>query len=149
MTDINNLKKLRESTGVSFSLCKKALDESGDDLEKAQKLLNEWGVEKAASKSSRETKQGSVFSYIHHNKKIGVLLEILCETDFVAANSDFQTLGTMLAQQIASMNPQTKEELMEQPLIREPSKTVDAVVKEAILKIGENISIGRFVRYEI
>jgi len=149
MSDIKKLKQLRDATGVSFNLCKKALDESNDDLEKAQKLLSQWGVEKAAGKMNRETKQGSLFSYVHHNKKIGVLFELLCETDFVAVNPDFQELGTMLAMQVASMNPQNKEELVTQPLIREPSKTVDVLIKEKILKIGENITIGRFIRYEI
>ena len=136
-------------TGVSFSLCKKALDESGNDMEKAKKLLSKWGVEKAEGKSERETKNGSVFSYIHHNKKVGVLLEILCETDFVAKNSDFQELGNNVAMHIASMKPENAEELLKQDYIMEPSKTIETLLKEAILKIGENLKLGNFVRYEL
>ncbi|HLL60722.1 MAG TPA: translation elongation factor Ts [Candidatus Nitrosocosmicus sp.] len=149
MTDIQKLKQLRDETGVSFNLCKKALDESGDDIEKSKSLLQEWGIEKAAGKANRETKQGSLFSYIHHNKKVAVMLELLCETDFVAANENFQKLGNTLAMQIASMNPKDKEELMTQPNIRDPKVTIDTLIKEQILKIGENIMIGRFERWEI
>ena len=149
MADINKLKQLREQTGVSFSLCKKALEESGDDIEKAKKLLSKWGVEKAEGKADRETKEGAVFSYIHHNKKIGVMVEILCETDFVARNSDFAELGKNIAAQIAFVNPENNEELLKSDSIREPGKTIDALLKEHILKIGEKLSIGRFTRYQI
>jgi elongation factor Ts len=147
--DIKKLKTLREETGVSFSLCKKALEEAKDNIEEAKQLLSKWGVEKAEGKADRETKEGSVFSYIHHNKKIGVLVEIYCETDFVARNSDFQEFGKNLASQIAFVNPQTVEELLKSEAIREPGKTVEAILKDQILKIGENMSIGKFVRYQI
>ncbi|OGK18749.1 translation elongation factor Ts [Candidatus Roizmanbacteria bacterium RIFCSPHIGHO2_02_FULL_40_13b] len=147
--DATKLKELRELTGVSFSLCKKALDESGNDIEKAKKLLNEWGIEKAASKDGRETKEGAIFSYIHHNKKIGVLVELLCETDFVAKNSDFETLGKHIASQIAFLNPKDAAILLKSESVREPGKTIDVLIKESILKIGENIILGRFTRYEI
>lgn len=146
---MENLKKLREMTGVSFSLCKKALDESNGDMEKAKKLLSKWGVEKAEGKSDRVTKNGSVFSYIHHNKKVGVLLEILCETDFVAKNSDFQELGNNIAMHIASMKPENLDELLKQEYIIDSSKTIETLLKEAILKIGENLKLGNFVRYEL
>lgn len=147
--DIQKLKQLREETGVSFNLCKKALEESKGDLTIAKKLLREWGAEKAAGKADRETKQGAVFSYIHHNKKVGVLLELLCETDFVAANEEFQQLGNSLAMQVASMNPTDKEQLLSQAFIKDQKTTIDNVIKEKILKIGENITIGRFERWEI
>jgi elongation factor Ts len=146
---MENLKKLRELTGVSFSLCKKALDEAGNDIEKAKALLSKWGVEKAEGKMNRETKQGSIFSYIHHNKKIGVLLEIQCETDFVANNSDFQELGNNIAMHIASMKPENTEELFKQEYVMDSSKTIETLLKEAILRIGENLKIGKFVRYEL
>lgn len=147
--DTTKLKQLREETGVSFSLCKKALDEAGNDIEKAKKLLNEWGIEKAASKGDRETKEGAVFSYVHHNKKIGVLVELLCETDFVAKNSDFEALGKHVAGQIAFLNPKDADELLKSESVREPGKTIDGLIKENILKIGENIILGRFTRFEI
>lgn len=147
--NLDKLKQLRAETNVSFSLCKKALEEAADDIEKAKKLLSKWGVEKAAGKADRETKEGAVFSYIHHNKKVGVLVEILCETDFVARNSDFAELGKNIAGQIAFVNPQNVDELLKSDSIREPGKTIDALVKEHILKIGENITIGKFSRFQI
>lgn len=149
MADIKKLKQLRDETGISFSLCKKALDESDDNIEKAKELLQKWGIEKAESKSSRETKQGALFSYIHHNKKVGVMLELLCETDFVAANDEFQQLGNALAMQVASMKPEDKDELLKQPYVKDPKTTVENLIKEKILKIGENITIGRFQRWEM
>lgn len=149
MRNLDNLKKLREETGISFTLCKKALDESGDNMEAAKKLLSKWGVEKAEGKADRVTKNGSVFSYIHHNKKIGVLLEIFCETDFVANNSDFQDLGNNIAMHIASMKPENLEGLLKQEYVMSQDKTIETLLKEAILKIGENLKIGNFVRYAL
>lgn len=149
MSTINALKKLREETSVSFLLCKKALDQSGNDREKAKKLLSTWGIEQTESKLLRKTQQGSLFSYIHHNKKIGVLLELLCETDFVAQNSEFQQLGNMLTMQIASVNSPGVSSLLTSPYIKEASKTIEALIKEYIFKLGENIKVGKFVRFEI
>lgn len=149
MSTIHALKKLREETSVSFSLCKKALDESGNDIVKAKKLLSKWGIEQIASKLLRQTQQGALFSYIHHNKKIGVLLELLCETDFVVSNGEFQRLGGELAMQIASINPHDLSSLLKAPYIKEQSKTVETLIKEYIFKIGENIKIGKFIRFEI
>lgn len=147
--DIKKLKQLREETGVSFSLCKKALEESDNDIEKAKKLLSKWGIERASGKAGRATHEGALFSYIHHNKKVGVLVELLCETDFVAANSDFQSLGKELALQIASVNPESVEELLKSEFIKDPTKTIDSLIRESILKIGENIAPGRFIRYSL
>lgn len=149
MSNIKKLKNLRKQTGVSYSVLRKALDEVGGDVKKAQKILHQWGTKKAIEKKSRKTSQGTVFSYIHHNQKIGVLLEVLCQTDFVAKNSDFKRLGHELAMQIASTNPKNRQELIKQPYIRDENKTIETLVKEYILKIGEKIKIGRFVRYQI
>jgi len=149
MYTIDNLKQLRQQTGVSFSLCKKALEQSNGDLNKAKKILCKWGAEISLAKTQKVTNEGSLFSYLHHNKKIGALLELLCETDFVAKNADFQKLGQQLVMQIASMNPKNVKELLNQAYIKDLSKTIDNLIKEYILKIGENIKIGRFVRYEI
>lgn len=149
MLDTNKLKQLREETGVSFSLCKKALEESSNNMEEAKKLLSKWGVEKAESKAERVTNQGAIFSYIHHNKKIGVLVELLCETDFVAKNSDFEKLGNEIAMHISFGNPKDEKELLTQESIKNPGKTIDSLIKEYILKIGENIKINKFTRFEI
>ncbi len=149
MVDINKLKKLREETGVSFSLCRKALEEADNDLEAAKKLINQWGVEKAKNKAEKTTSQGAIFSYIHHNRKIGSMLELLCETDFVAKNPDFLHLGTELAMQVASIPAANVEELLSQEYIRDSEKKVSDLLQEAILKFGENIKISRFVRWEL
>lgn len=147
--DIGLIKTLRAETGISVSLCKKALEESRGDIDKAKKILESWGVEKLKSKSTRETKQGSCFSYIHHSGKIGVLLELLCETDFVGSNDEFRALGREIAMQISFSNPADKPELLKSLYIRQPEKTIENLIQEHVLKIGENISLGRFVRYEI
>ena len=147
--DINKLKQLREQTGVSFSLCKKALEESKNDIEKAKKLLTKWGAEKILNKQERSTSQGALFSYVHHNKKIAVLVELFCETDFVANNVDFQKLGQELAMQVASIPAKNVNKLLKQEYIRDPSKKVEDLIKDAVLKFGENIKISRFIKWSL
>ncbi len=149
MIDINKLKNLREQTGVSFSLCKKALEESKNDIEKAKKLLTKWGAEKIKDKQERSTSQGALFSYVHHNKKIAVLVELLCETDFVSGNVEFQRLGQDLAMQVASVQGESVEELLKQEYIRDPSKSVEDLIKDAVLKFGESIKISRFIKWNL
>lgn len=147
--DVQKLKKLREETGVSFSLCKKALEESDNDIEKAKKKLNEWGAKKASEKEERATSQGAIFSYLHHNRKIASLVELLCETDFVSGNSDFQKMGAEIAMQVASIPAKDAKELLDQEYIRDSSKKISDLLKEAVLKFGENIKIGRILRWEL
>ncbi|MCX7955637.1 MAG: elongation factor Ts [Patescibacteria group bacterium] len=149
MYDINKLKKLREETGVSFSLCKKALEETNNNIEEAKKLLTKWGADKIKDKAGRTTSAGAIFSYVHHNKKIASLVEILCETDFVSTNKEFSSLGQEIAMQIASLKPQTIEELLNQNYIRDPSKKILDLLKDAVLKFGENIKINRIIYWEI
>jgi elongation factor Ts len=149
MYDIKKLKQLRDETGVSFSLCKKALEESKNDISAAKKLLTRWGQDKAASKSDRKTSAGAIFSYVHHNKKVASLIELNCETDFVSGNKEFQTLGTELAMQVASIPAETVEEFIEQEYIRDPSKKISDLVKDAIFKFGENIKINRITRWSL
>ena len=149
MYDIKKLKQLRIETGVSFSLCKKALEESKNNLTEAKKLLSKWGADKAKDKSERKTRAGAIFSYVHHNKKIASLVELACESDFVSGNKDFQTLGQEIAMQVASIVASDVKELLEQEYIRDPSKKVNDLVKEAILKFGENIKIMKFVRWAL
>jgi len=147
--DIKKLKTLRKETGVSLALCKKALEESSEDLEKAKKLLQKWGAEVLTKKAANITKEGAIFSYVHHNKKIASLVEIVCQTDFVAKNEEFQKLGQEIAMQVASIPTKTIEELLNQEYIRDPSKKIIDLLNEAALKFGENIKISRFLRWQL
>jgi elongation factor Ts len=147
MIKIDKLKQLREETAVSVQECRKALEETKGDLEKAKELLKKWGRDLAHKKSSRETNQGIIESYLHPNRKIGVLLELDCETDFVAKSDDFRNLAHELCLQIAASREETP--LSEQPWIKEPQKTIGDLVREHIAKLGENVIIKKFERYEI
>lgn len=149
MYDIKKLKELREITGVSFSTCKKALEESKNNIEDAKKLLTKWGADKVKDKASRKTNAGAIFSYVHHNKKVAALVELLCETDFVSGNTEFQSLGQEIAMQIASLKAEDPEELLKQEYIRDSSKLISDLIKDAVLKFGENIKIGKMIRLEI
>jgi elongation factor Ts len=149
MYDISKLKQLRDETGISFSLCKKALEEGKNNLKVAKKLLKKWGIAKAKDKSDRTTGAGAIFSYVHHNKKVASLIELACETDFVSGNKEFQALGQELAMQVASVMAETSEELLKQEYIRDPSKKISDLIKEAILKFGENIKVVKFIRWSI
>jgi|SRR3990167_3247645 len=149
MYTLANLKKLREQTGVSYDLCKKALDETQDDIPKATKLLQKWGTSLTENKLSRKTGQGAIFSYVHHNRKLASVMALLCETDFVAKNSDFLALGHDLAMQVASVDPKDEKELLESFYIKDQTKSVDSLLKENILKIGENIKIGQFATFKL
>ncbi len=147
--DIIKLKQLREETGISFSLCKKALVDSKNNIEAAKKLLTKWGAEKVIDKEGRSTSQGGLFSYVHHNKKIASLVELLCETDFVAGNVEFLRLGAEIAMQVASVSPGNVEKLLKQEYIRDPSKKIEDLIKDAVLKFGENIKIARFIKWNL
>ena len=143
------LKKLREQTNVSVMACKKALDEAAGDYNAACEILRKESELVALKKSERETKAGVIDSYIHSNKKIGVLVELKSETDFVANTNEFQKLAHDIAMHIAAYNPQTSEELFNQEYIRDPGTTVEATLKEAIQKFGEKIEISRFERFSL
>ena len=188
------IKDLRERTGAGMADCKKALVEVNGDIDKAIDYLRTKGLAKAAKKAGREATEGSVVSYIHGGGRIGVLVEINCETDFVARNEDFQTFSREVALQIAAMNPmfvrkdevstdvvekeravllaKAKESgkpepviqkmvdgqiskwmkeicLLDQPFVKNPDKTIEQVQSELVAKIGENIKIRRFVRFEL
>ena len=190
-TEVRNL---REKTGAGMMDCKKALLECGGDLEKAIDFLRKKGIASADKKVGRETKQGSVVSYIHGGGKIGVLVEVNCETDFVARNDAFQAFCKDVAMQVAAANPryvrrsevpenvlareravfmdQARESgkpeavlgkivdgkvekfyqevcLMEQFFVKNPDVTMDAYLKDVISKIGENMVVNRFVRFEL
>ncbi len=192
--DAKLVKTLREMTGAGILECKKALEETNGNLEEAVELLRKRGIAKAAKKAGRETKEGLIHAYIHAGGRVGVLLELNCETDFVARNETFKELANELALQIAAMKPQyvSREDvpkeviekegeiareaaiaegkpehiaekiaegkvekflkevcLLEQPYIKDDKKTVEDLIKEYIAKLGENIQVRRFTRYEI
>lgn len=148
MINTENIKKLREETEAGISDCKEALSLSKGDLKQAKDWLKQKGLDKAAKKSEREVKAGLVEVY-SHGGKAGVLVELLSETDFVAKTEDFKNLAHELALQIASMNPASVEELLKQEYIREPSQTVEQLIKSVIGKLGENIQVGKFARIKL
>lgn len=142
------IKDLRLKTGAGVMDCKKALEEAKGDFEKAQKILASNAQAIARKKAERSTKQGLIEAYIHAGK-IGVLLEIACESDFVVRNSEFKDLSHNIAMQIASMNPKDLPELLSGSYIKDEAMTVKDLVDQATAKIGENIQIKRFIRYEL
>jgi elongation factor Ts len=159
-----DVKTLRDMCGAGIMECRHALMESGGDKQKAAELLKERGCLKAAKKAERVTAQGLVESYIHTGGRIGAMVELNCETDFVARTDEFKHLAHDIAMQIAAMNPMyiTSEEvpagvefeaevacLMSQPFIKDPTRLVKDLIVEVIAKTGENIRVGRFVRFEI
>jgi len=148
MSQAANVQKLRELTGAGVMACKKALDEAGGDLEKALALIKARGLAKAAEREEREARAGLIEAYVH-NDRIGVLLELNSETDFVARSPLFKELAHNLAMQIAAMAPADLEALLAQPYIRDEKMTIDDLIKEAIMKTGENIKVGRFIRYAL
>jgi elongation factor Ts len=139
------LKKLRGSTSAGVSDCRQALEDANGNYEKAKKLIMERGLEKAAKKVGRQTPQGLMESYVHAGR-VGVLVELRCETDFVARTDDFKTLAHELALQVASMNPKNVSELLKSPYIRDASITIEALVKQTVAKVGENITVAKFTR---
>lgn len=149
MVDYKLLRQLREETGVSVSLLKKALEETKNNLQEAKKLLIKWGNVKAQEKENKETLEGGIFSYVHHNNKVAVLVELLCETDFVSKNAEFQSLGREISMQVASLKPKDVNQLMDQEYIRDPQKKIKDLIKEAVLKFGENIKVKHFVIWEL
>jgi len=159
-----DIKALRELTGAGIMDSKRALEEAGGDIERAQDILREKGIASAAKKSDRETEQGVIESYIHSGGRIGAMIEANCETDFVARTEDFKALAHDIAMQVAAMNPRFIDEseipdgedvdpqescLLQQPFIKDPGMTIDELIKELIGKLGENIRIRRFSRFSL
>lgn len=145
---MEDVAKLRELTGAGVVDCKKALDEAEGDLERAKDIIFEKGIARAEKKADRETGAGLLETYIH-NGRVAVMLELRCETDFVARNEKFKDLAHDVAMHIAAMNPATVEEMYEQPFVKDPAMTVEELVKNMIGTIGENMKVERFVRFEI
>ena len=144
----DQIKQLRDETGAGVMDCKKALEEAGGDLDKAKTIIQEKGLIKAEKKADRQTGAGVLESYIH-NGRVGVLLELRCETDFVARSQPFRELAHQLAMHVAASNPKNVDDLLNQPYVKDESKTVSQLVKEVIAKTGENIKVEKFCRYEL
>lgn len=149
MVSAEAVKKLREKTGLSMIECKKALEETEGDEQKALEILAKRSSEIAGKKAERQIKSGMISAYVHANQKIGVMLELDCETDFVARNENFKELAHELSLHIAAVNPATVEELLEQPFIKNPEQKIQDLINQTIGKLGENIKVGKFVRFEI
>ena len=154
------IKELRERTSAGVMDCKKALDESNGDVDKAEQILKEQGIASAAKKAGRDTDQGLIETYIHSGGRIGAMVEVNCETDFVARTKEFSDLAHDIAMQIAAMNPSTLEEnntdvasdnssLLQQPFIKDPSKNIQELINETVGKLGENIRVRRFKRFSL
>ena len=143
----DQVQKLREQTGAGMMDCKKALTENGGDLEKSIEYLRKKGIASASKKAGRTAKEGTVFALVDNEDKAAVLVEVNCETDFVAKTDNFQKFVATIAKQIAKANPESPEALLAQKI--DGTKTVEETVKEAIATLGENIKVRRFVRYPI
>ena len=143
--NVEDIKRLRQLTGAGIADCKEALSLSKGDMNKAKDILKKKGLDKASQKSDREVKTGLVEVY-SHGGKVGVLVEVLCETDFVAKTEEFKFLAHELSLQVASMNPSSVEELLKQEYIRDNSMIIDQLIKSVVGKLGENIQVGRFER---
>jgi len=142
------IQKLREITGAGVMECKKALQEANGDFDKAILIIHEQGLIKAEKKKERTTGAGVLESYVH-NERVGVLFELRCETDFVGRSKEFRELAHDLAMQIAAMDPADVEDLLKQMYIKDETLTVEDLIKRVIAKLGENIRVERFCRYEI
>jgi elongation factor Ts len=143
-----DVQKLREMTGAGVMDCKKAIDDAKGDLDAAVRLINERGLLKAARKAGRGTGAGFIKSYLHNNR-VGVLLELRCETDFVVRSEPFQELAHELAMHITAMNPTDVDTLLGQPYVKDEAMSVEDFIKGVVAKVGENIQVARFCRYEI
>ena len=161
---VDTIKTLRERTSAGVMDCKRALVESNGDLDKAEEILARMGIASAVKKSSRTTNEGLIESYIHSGGRIGVIVEINCETDFVARTDDFKELAHDVAMQIAAMAPlyvdsedipddsepgDQESVLMLQPFIKDPTKSIKDLVSESVGKLGENIKVRRFTRFSL
>ncbi len=148
-----DVKKLREMTGAGMLDCKKALEEAGGDIEKAKEILRVKGLAKAEKKASRETKEGIIAVAVSDDRKKGAVIELNCETDFVARNEEFKKLAEDILDHILSVDENADKEgegtdILSQKFVKDNSKTVEELIKEAIAKIGENIRLSRYCRYD-
>jgi elongation factor Ts len=161
---IDMIKELREKSGAGIMDCRTTLITTEGNMDKALEILREKGLLKAEKKSGRSTEQGLIESYIHTAGRIGSMIELNCETDFVARTDEFKELAHCLAMQVAALNPKYISEsdvpegedvdpceccLLSQQYIKDPTKTVNDIIIETIARVGENIRVSRFMRYEL
>lgn len=147
MVSTEQIKALREKTGISVALCKKALEEAGGDEARALEILKEAGAAAADKKADREFAAGTVSAYIH-GTAIGSLVEVRCETDFVAKNPEFKAIIDDIAMQVAAMAPETLADLLEMPFIKNPDITVGDLIKGAVQKFGERVEVTKMARFD-
>mgnify|MGYP001418383484 FL=1 len=160
--DVKKVKEVREKTGAGIMAAKKALEDSNGDVGKAEEVLKEQGLSNAMKKSGRETSEGVIQSYIHAGNKIGAMVELKCETDFVARTEEFIELTKDLAMQVAAMSPNyiypedegaenasDEEILISQSFIKDPSLTIEDMVKSMISKVGENIKVSKIIKFDL
>ncbi len=143
------IKELREKTGAGISDIKKALEEAQGNTEKALALIEQKLGSLAGKRMGRDTQAGIVDSYIHSNGRIGAMAELFCETDFVARNPEFKEIAHDLAMHIAALGPVDLDTFISQPFIKDESKTMGGLINEAVGRFGENIKVGRFIRFEL
>lgn len=146
MSDLETIRKLRSLCGASITSCKKALETSGGDFDQALEILKKEGIEIARKKSERETRAGAIDVYLHPDRRLAACIKVKSETDFVAKNKEFLDLVHELAMQVAASDPADVKELLGQPFIKDQTKTVSDLLKENIVKFGENIEIDSFSR---
>ena len=149
MITIEEIKTLREETGLSIMECQKALEEADGNKDNAIELLKKKGAEIAIKKSGRALGAGVVIAYIHTGETVGVMLELLCETDFVAKNPEFKSVARDIAMHIAAMNPSDITVLLEQPFIKDIGQKISDLINNSVQKFGERTEVGRFVRFSI
>lgn len=149
MISIELVKKLREETEAPLMECRKALEQAEGDLDKARQNLKAWAEGKVEKLESREVREGAVVAYIHPGNKVGVMVELSSETDFVARNEEFKKVALEIAMQVASMEPQDVSGLLDQDYIREPGRKISDLVRDLSAKFGEKITIARFVRFAV
>ncbi|MAZ40697.1 elongation factor Ts [bacterium] len=149
MITTDQVKELREKTGISVMQCKKALEEAGGDMAKAMEVLKTTGTHVKEKKSGRDLNSGVVQAYIHGDGDIGAIVELLCETDFVAKNEEFKQLAYDIAMHVAAMNPADKDTLVKSDFVKDPSHTIDDLIQTATQKFGERTEVGNFTRFSI
>ena len=146
---MDQIKKLRELTGARILDCQKAMQEAGGDLDKAIAAVEAKGLARAEKSQSRETKVGYIATYTHNTGMVAAMVEMLCETDFVAANEEFRQMTRDIAMQVAAMGAESVEDLLQQDSIKDSEKTIELVIKSLSGKIGEKMTLSRFERYAI
>ena len=146
---IESVKKLREELGLGIMEIKAALEESKGDEAKAKQILKEKGFKKAEKRAEKEVKAGRVATYTHSTGRVGAMVELLCETDFVAKNDEFVGVARDICLQVAAMNPESAEVLLESDFIKDPSLKIKDLVTALVAKFGENIKLGKIARFEV